>query len=228
MTLVNREIRGSKQPRSRQSHPTLWHLRPSPHPRPLWRSTQPQKHPPIQQETRSKKGYGSSSDSLDSLSSSKDTEVSLTIFQNWKNCHEYVLTSPTNTTNLSITMFEKTARYQYFFVIAFLWIVEAAQLLFCHSKTTVLSTSSQIPTSNLLSLAQSGMVLHQIHAVEVKHLRSYSAELLLNIRWCPGHPCFLHQVRYLHQVFFLWPSLAWFCTRFKQWKWNCIVQFVQW
>jgi hypothetical protein len=48
------------------------------------------------------------------------------------------------------------------------------------SRTSVLSTSSllslaqsgmvlhQIPTSSLLSLAQSGMVLHQIQAVEVK------------------------------------------------------------
>ena len=73
-----------------------------------------------------------------------------------------------------------------FFVIAFLWIVEATQLLF-----------------------------------------------FFVIRWCPGHPCFLHQVffhwhspswfctRFLNQVFFLWHSSAWFCTRFKLWKWNC-------
>ncbi len=33
--------------------------------------------------------------------------------------------------------------------------------------------------------------------------------------------CFPHQFRFLHQVFFLWHSLAWFCSRFKLWKWNC-------
>ena len=54
---------------------------------------------------------------------------------------------------------------------------------------------------------------------------SRSIAVYFVIRWCPGHPCFLHQVffhwhspawfrtRFLHQVFFLWHSPAWFCTR---------------
>ncbi len=62
---------------------------------------------------------------------------------------------------------------------------------------------------------------------------SRSIAVYFVIKWCLGHPCFLHQVffhwhslarfctRFLHQVFFLWHSQAWFCTRFKLWKWNC-------
>ncbi len=34
-----------------------------------------------------------------------------------------------------------------------------------------------------------------------------------SIRWCPGNPCFLHQ------VLFPWHKLALFCTKFKLWKW---------
>ncbi len=63
-------------------------------------------------------------------------------------------------------------------------------------------------------------IWHYLHH-STKIWANCGAELLLNIRWCPGHPCFPHQIRFLHQVWFLWHSLTWFCTRFKLWKWNC-------
>ena len=109
-----------------------------------------------------------------------------------------------------------------------------------------MSRTSVLPTSSLLSLAQSGMVLHQIPTSSLlslaqsgivctrfklwkwncsaiwPNLSSFHSNLhkivvqsYCSIRWCPGHPCFLHQ------VFFLWHNPAWLCTRFKLWKWNC-------
>ncbi len=110
-----------------------------------------------------------------------------------------------------------------FFFIAFLWIVEAAQLLFIlyHCVLAIFLNLKNCQVSDILC-----------HCFSLNS-GSRSIAVYFVIRWCPGHPCFLHQVffhwhslawfhaRFLHQVFFLWHSRAWFCTGFKLWKWNC-------
>ncbi len=110
-----------------------------------------------------------------------------------------------------------------FLVIAFLWIVEAAQSLFIlyHCVLAIFL---------ILKNCQVSVIFCHCFSL---NSGSCSIAVYFVIRWCPGHLCFLHQVffhrhslawfytRFLHQVFFLWYSWAWFCTRFKLWKWNC-------
>ncbi len=153
----------------------------------------------------------------------------------------------------------KISRSVLFFVIAFLWIVEAAQLLFilyhcvaiflilkncqvsvifCHCFS--LNSGSRSIAVYFVSLCPGNFLILKNCQVSVIFCHcfslnsgSHSIAVYFVIRWCPGHLWFLHQVffhwpslawfctRFLHQVFFLWHSRAWFCTRFKLWKWNC-------
>ncbi len=123
------------------------------------------------------------------------------------------------------------------FVIAFLWLVEAAQLLyilyhcvlaiflilkncqvsviFCHYFS--LNSGSRSMAVYFVSLCPGNFpnseklpcrsVLFFCHCFSLNS-GGCSIAAYFVMRWCPGHPCFLHQ------VFFHWHSPAWFCTRF--------------
>jgi hypothetical protein len=117
----------------------------------------------------------------------------------------------------------KISRSVLFFVIAFLWIVEPTQLLFIlyHCVLAMFLILKNCQVSDIFC-----------HCFSLNS-GSRSFAVYFVIRWCPGHPWFLHQfffhwhspawfcTRFLHQAFFLCHSPAWFCTRFKLWKWNC-------
>ncbi len=87
-----------------------------------------------------------------------------------------------------------------FFVIAFLWIVEAAQSLFILYQCVL---------AIFLILKNCQVSVIFCHCFSLNS-GSRSIAVYFVIRWCPGHLCFLHR------VFFHWHSLAWFCTRFLQ------------